>query len=198
MKSSFLRPAAALALALGLAACGGSETFTVKGTVSSLAYPGLVLTNNGVDLPIAVGATTFSFPGSLEYGETYKVLVKANPAHQTCLANENFNADTAGRMASINVPVVCAINAFTVGGKITGLTTEGLVLTNGTTGGTVTVVKDATVFVFANSVAFDQSYGITVFKQPTGQTCTVANGVGVMGDAKVENVQVTCNVSIGS
>lgn len=197
MKSSFLRPVAALALALGLAACGGSESFVVKGTVDGQAYDGLVLTNNGVDLPIAKGTPTFSFPGSLEYGETYNVLVKTNPPHQTCEANPNFNADTAGRMATINVPVRCVINAYTVGGKITGLTTEGLVLTNGTTGGTIAVVKDATVFVFAAPVAFDQSYGVTILKQPTGQTCTITNGVGVMGDAKVENIQVTCNTSIG-
>lgn len=198
MKSSFLRPVVALALAAALAACGGTATYAVNGSVNGLVYPGLVLTNNGVDLPIAVGATTFSFPGSLEYGETYKVLVKTNPAHQTCVANENFNADTAGRMASINVPVVCGVNSFTVGGKITGLNTEGLVLTNGTTGGTISVVKDATVFVFTNGVAYDQSYGITILKQPTGQTCTVTNGVGVMGDAKVENIQVACSTSIGS
>lgn len=197
MKSSFLRPALALALALGLTACGGSATFGVNGTVTGQAYPGLVLTNNGVDLPIAVGTTTFSFPGSLEYGETYKVLVKTDPPHQTCEADARYNADTAGRTAAINVPVVCSINAFTVGGKITGLNAVGLVLTNGTTGGTVTVVKDATVFVFANPVTFDQSYGVTILNQPAGQTCTVTNGVGVMGDAKVDNVQVTCSASIG-
>ena len=197
MKSSFLRPAAALALALGLAACGGSESFVVGGTVYGLAFDGLVLTNNGVTLPIAKGATTYSFPGSLEYGETYNVLVKTNPPHQTCEANPNFNADTAGRMASINVPVRCAVNAFTVGGKITGLTAEGLELINGTTGGTVGVVKDATVFNFATPVAFGQSYGVTILKQPTGQTCTITNGVGEMGDVKVDNIQVTCSTSIG-
>jgi hypothetical protein len=197
MKSSFLRPVLALALAAGLAACGGTATFGINGTVTGQVYPGLVLTNKGTDLPIAVGTTTFSFPGSLEYGESYNVLVKTNPAHQTCESNPQYNADTAGRTAAINVPVACVINAYTVGGKITGLTTEGLVLTNGTTGGTVAVVKDATVFVFGTSVAYGQSYGITILKQPTGQTCAVTNGVGVMGDAKVENIQVTCNTSIG-
>lgn len=197
MKSSFLRPALALALALGLTACGGSATFEVKGTVTGQEFPGLVLTNNGVDLPIAVGATTFSFPDSLEYGETYNVLVKTNPPHQTCEANDRYNADTAGRTAAINIPVMCGLNAFTIGGKITGLTTDGLILTNGTTGGTVTVVKDATVFVFAIPVAYDRSYGVTVLQQPTGQSCAVTNGVGKMGDAKVDNIEVTCNTSIG-
>ena len=80
----------------------------------------------------------------------------------------------------------------TVGGKVIGLTTDGLVLTNGTTGGTIAVVKGATVFVLPVNVSFGQSYGVTILKQPTGQTCTVVNGVGEMGDAKVENIEVTC------
>jgi RNase P/RNase MRP subunit p29 len=197
MKSSFLRPALALALAAGLVACGGKATFGINGTVIGQAYAGLVLTNNGTDLPIALGATTYSFPGSIEYGEPYEVTVKTNPPNQTCETDPQTRSGTAGRTATINVAVQCVINTFSVGGKITGLTTEGLVLTNGTTGGTVTVVKDATVFAFAAPVAFGQSYGVTVLTQPKGQTCAVTNGVGIMGNAKVENIQVTCNTSIG-
>lgn len=197
MKSSFLRPALALALALGLSACGGSATFGINGTVTGLAYPGLVLTTNGVELPIAVGATSFSFPNSLEYGDIFNVQVKTNPAHQTCEPDERYNAGTAGRTASINVLIHCRVNTFTLGGKVTGLTTDGLVLTNGTSGGTVAIAKGATGFVFPTQVAFAQSYGVTVLTQPTGQTCVVTNGVGEMGDAKVENIQITCNTSIG-
>lgn len=197
MKSSFLRPALAFALALGLTACGGSASFSVNGTVTGLAYPGLVLTNNGVNLPIAVGTTTFSFPGSLEYGETFNVQVKTNPPHQTCEPDARYNADTAGRTATINVPIRCLINAFSLGGTITGLTADNLVLTNGTAGGTVAIAKGAASFVFPAPVAFGQSYGVTVLTQPTGQSCVVTNGVGEMGDAKVDNIKLTCNTSIG-
>ena len=193
MKSSYLRPALALALALGLAACGGTETFTVAGSIQGLAHPGLVLTNNGgADLAVAANSTTFAFPSSIEYGETYDVKIKTQPAHQTCEIDPNFDSDTAGRMASINIPVRCFTNTFTVGGKISGLTTEGLVLTNGTAGGTVKVAKDATAFAMPNPVPYGESYGVTVLEQPAGLTCTVTNGVGEMGDAKVESVQVTC------
>ena len=192
MKSSFLRPALALALALGLSACGGTATYTVSGTVSGLAFPGLVLTNNGVDLPVASGATTYAFPSSIEYGETYDVSVKANPAHQTCIADPDRKAGTAGRLATISVEVQCVTNSATVGGKVIGLTTDGLELTNGTMGGSIAVVKGATVFVLPVNVSFGQSYGVTILKQPAGQTCTVVNGVGEMGDAKVENIEVTC------
>lgn len=197
MKSSSLRPALALALALALSACGGSASFSVNGTVGGLEYPGLVLSNNGADLPIAVGTTTFSFPGSLEYGDTFDVQIKANPAHQTCETDTRFSTGTAGRTASINVPIACRINTFPLGGKVTGLTTDGLVLINGTTGGTIGILKGAAGFAFPVQVAFGQSYGVTVLTQPAGQTCVVSNGIGVMGDAKVDNVEVTCNTSIG-
>lgn len=193
MKLSNLRPVLALALALGLAACGGSESFTVAGTINGLAYPGLVLTNKTAELAVPANATTFAFPDSLKYGDTYDVQIKAQPAHQTCQVNDTLNNDTAGRMASINVPVICFVNTFTLGGKVTGLTADGLVLTNGTAGGSVTVAKTATEFALPIAVAYGESYGVTVLKQPTGQTCTVSNGVGVMGDARIDTVQVTCN-----
>jgi hypothetical protein len=192
MKSSYLRPALALALALGLAACGGTEKFTIAGVIGGLAYPGLVLTNNGgSDLPVAANATTFSFPGEIEYGETYNVQIKTQPAHQTCEVDGNFDSDTAGRMAAINIPIRCFTNTFTLGGKISGLTNEGLKLTNGTAGGSVNPVAGATAFVLP-AIPYGESYGVTVLQQPTGQSCTVTNGVGEMGDAPVDNVQVTC------
>ena len=191
MKSLFTRRFAAVALALALGACGGTATFEVKGVIAGLVYPGLILVNNGgPDLPIAAGATTFAFPAHVDYGSTYAVTVKAQPAHQNC--NPVNGSDTAGRLAAINIGISCAVNAFTIGGTITGLTTDGLVLTNGTLGGTNAPAKDATAFTFANSVPYGASYGVTILTQPTGQTCTVANGVGVMGDAAIANMVVTC------
>ncbi|MGZ8290104.1 MAG: hypothetical protein ACXW2U_04490 [Telluria sp.] len=198
MKSSFLRPAMALALALGLSACGGSATYTVGGPIDGLVYPGLVLANGGAELAVAAGSTSYAFPGTIEYGKTYAVTVKTNPAHQSCVAIERYATGTAGQTAGINAAVGCVINTFTVGGKVSGLTTEGLVLTNGTEGGTATILKDATAFTFATPVKYGETYGVTILKQPAGQTCTLSNGVGLMGDAKVENIQVTCNTSIGS
>jgi len=196
MKSIFTRTAIVLALALGLAACGGKASFTVSGTVVSLKYPGLVLNNNGTDLPIAVGTTTFSFPNTISYGETYDVTVKINPLHQTCLppigGTTGHAIDTAGRMASISVEIDCAVNSFTVGGSVSGLTADGLVLTNGSSGGTVTVANAATAFTFP-AVIYGVSYGVTVLTQPTGLTCSVSpNGTGVMGDAAVADIAVTC------
>lgn len=190
-------PAILLVAALSLAACGGKASFPIKGTVNNVVYSGLVLSSNGMDLPVPVGATSFSFPNSISYGEVFNVLVKTPPLHQSCntispLTGFETATDTAGRTATINVSVNCFINTFTIGGSVSGVTTDGLVLTNGTAGGTVTVPIAATSYAFATTVPYNVSYGVTVLTQPTGSVCTVANPTGVMGDAAITNINVTC------
>lgn len=202
MTSTFMRPAIALALALSLAACGGKASFPIAGTVVGLSYDGLVLSTNGMDLPVAHTATSFVFPNSLSYGEVYNVVAKTQPLHQTCTVGSfvspagvllNGPTDTAGRLGAINIGVACSLNTRAVGGTIDGLTTLGLKLTNGSTGGTVAPLADAKVFTMPNLVPYGATYGITVLEQPPGQTCTVApNGTGVMGDDAIDKIAVTC------
>lgn len=211
MKSSLIRPALALALAASLAACGGSDKaeFTVAGSVTGLVYDDLVLSNGGVPLKVAPPTTAgaavrFAFQDKLEYGDTYDVQVTTQPAHQRCdpgvpaggiYAN---NADTAGRLQTIDIAIACVINEYTVGGTITGLTGAGLVLANGSTGGTYTAETPATppsttpITYALPTVKFGTTYGITVTRQPAGQVCTIVNPTGTMGDANVTNVNVTC------
>ena len=211
MKSSLIRPALALALAASLAACGGSDKaeFTVAGTVNGLVYEDLVLTNAGVQLKVVPPTTPeapvrFAFPDKLEYGDTYDVRVLAQPKHQFCEPGAPVNgfyannADTAGRLVSIDIVMKCTINEYTVVGTITGLKGAGLVLANGSTGGTYTAATPATppsttpIAYELPPVKFNITYGVTVSKQPVGQVCTVANPTGTMGDVKVQNVNVTC------
>ena len=190
MKSTFVRAGIAGALALGLVACGGSEKFTIRGGITGLAQPGLVLENKGTTITIAPNATTFSFPEAIDYGDTYRVTVKTDPAHQNC--HVRGGAGTAGQYVDIDMLVECFQNAYSIGGKVSGLTVDGLVLANGSSGGTVTLLKDTTAFTFAKLVPDGATYGVTVLTQPTGLHCTVANGVGTMGEAKIENLEVTC------
>jgi hypothetical protein len=192
MTPTFIRPAIALALALALAGCGGGKaSFPINGTVAGLTYGGLVLTTNGMDAVVPAGATSFTFPNSLSYGDAFNVTVKADPAHEKCFVGSG-GVDSAGHTASINVVVTCGLNQIALGGKISGLTADGLKLTNGSTGGTTTPVAGATSFVLA-AVPYGVSYGVTVLTQPTGQTCTVGpNGTGVMTDTAVDDIQVTC------
>ena len=124
MSLTFMRPALALTLALTLAACGGKATFPVSGTIVGLSYKGLVLSTNGMDLPVEAGRSSFSFPNQLSYGEVYNVVAKAQPEHQTCsvlsFAGPNgivYNGptDTAGRFGAINIGVLCTTNQVALG-----------------------------------------------------------------------------------
>ncbi len=47
-------------------------------------------------------------------------------------------------------------------------------------------------FTFASLVPSDLQYAVTVQTNPTGQTCSVANGTGTVGDTGVTNVSVSC------
>jgi hypothetical protein len=110
-------------------------------------------------------------------------------------------------MVTINVPVVCTLNSYTLEGYITGLTGEGLQLINGSTSSTALTVTVADVttaaaataagtptpsFAIATAVYYNTPYGVSILTQPAGQTCTVTNGNGVMGDATVTNIAINC------
>ena len=95
-------------------------------------------------------------------------------------------------LAAIDVGVFCSLNSYAIGGTITGLTSEGLVLTNGSVGGTFTATATATAFTLP-AVAYGSTYGVSVLTQPANDVCTVTqNGSGLMGDAAVTNIAVSC------
>ncbi|PKB22486.1 hypothetical protein [Janthinobacterium sp. 64] len=192
MKLSCLRPLAALLLTLGLAACGGKASYDVSGTVSNLNNNGLILASGGEELPIAAGQTSFSFKKRIDYGSDYNITVKQQPAHMTC--GISGGSGSAGHYINISAAVSCTQNAYSVGGTISGLTVEGLVLINGNE--TTTVAKDATAFTMASPVADGRNYNITVSPtQPKGLLCVVqpGTGVGTMGEANVTSVKIACN-----
>lgn len=192
MKSSTLRAGAALACALALSACGGSDgDLYVGGTFTGVTKPGLVLQNNGgADLaidPTNNGAGRFFFPDLVETDSDYNVTVKSIPTNASeCVATSN-----RGRVAfSIDtIRITCTIRQHELKGSVTGLTGNNLVLVNGAD--RVPVPAGATSFSMAK-VNEDAPYGVAVLTQPDNQTCTVANGSGVMGAADVTNVAVTC------
>jgi hypothetical protein len=192
--TKFVRFVVAAAMTMGLAACGGKAQFEIQGTVNKLKYPGLVLASNGQTVSVPANATTFKFGSTIDYGTTYKVTIQTQPAHQQCgVVN---STDTAGRMQSINVLVNCEMNSYAIGGAVSGLTVDGLVLINGSND-TVTLSKGSTSYAFLSGVEYGTTYGVTVLTQPAGLRCRVANGAGVMAEAAVTNINVTCEASLG-
>jgi hypothetical protein len=171
-------------------------TYSVGGTVSGLASGGsVVLQNNGGnDLSVAAsGAFTFSTP--LAAGAAYHVTVRTNPTGQTCtVAN---GTGTVGAANVTNVAVTCAANpAYTVGGTLSGLASGATVVLRNNGGNDLSVTANGP-FTFSTALAAGAAYSVTVATNPTGQTCTVANGTGTIGAANVTSVAVTCATSGG-
>jgi uncharacterized repeat protein (TIGR03803 family) len=81
--------------------------------------------------------------------------------------------------------------SYTVGGTVSGLASgESLTLQNN--GGFDLVVTANGSFTFMAAQPTGASYAVTVLTQPSGQTCTVANGSGTVADSNITNVAVTC------
>jgi Kelch motif/Galactose oxidase, central domain len=83
---------------------------------------------------------------------------------------------------------------YSIGGTITGLTSSGLVLANGSGGAVDTVgpAAGATSFTFPNALASGSNYAVTIQTQPTSELCQVTNGTGQVGGAAVMSVVVAC------
>lgn len=82
---------------------------------------------------------------------------------------------------------------YNIGGTLSGLNDgESIVLFNNDNDADDALeLSENGGFVFTNKLMADESYSITVFQAPEGQTCTVLNGEGlVSGD--VSNISVTC------
>jgi hypothetical protein len=177
-----------LTCAIGLAACGGYTGLTLGGTVSGLTNSGLVLANGGDTVSVPANATSYVFPNQVDVGSSFHVTIQSQPQHMTCVIADITG--TVGTTATSNISVACAQNSYTVGGTITGLTADNLVLINGTD--RLSVAANATEFTMPSKVPDGSVYGIAVLTQPTGLTCTVLNGTAPMGQALVDNVRVTC------
>ena len=194
MKSSYLRAGAALACALMLSACGGSDgNMLLGGQFRGVTKTGLVLQNNGgsdlVINPTNTGSGDFAFSSLVETDDRYNVTVK--PGSIPSNASECTVTNGAGRVVYdvVNILVVCTLKQHELKGTVTGLTGANLVLLNGSD--KVAVPAGATSFAMTK-INEDAPYGITVLTQPDNQTCTVANGSGTMGANDVTNVAVTC------
>jgi len=201
MKFRFLRPTILTALALGLSACGGSNTFPVYLTVDGLVYSPLVLIDNvsGKEFSITPDMLTTShkiaYPLTLNYGDLYNIVIKpaasapsnasGMPPHQTCVIARN--QDTAGRLSEINVVVSCTVLAPSVNGTIKlpdGKHATGLTIVDGSR--PAFVALDASTSYAFNGVTYNTSFTPIITAQPTDTTVHCAFTKPVNGIPKVD------------
>jgi len=195
MKSSYLRASAALACAALLSACGGDDgQLLLGGQISGVTKPGMILTNNGgsdYEIPVpanGTGVTTFYFPNLISSDDKYNVQVKSVPSNIVPDSCQLVNNSGRAGFNVTTIQIACEYQTQALTGTISGLKNE-LVLINGSD--RQTIPAGATTFAMAR-VAQDAPYGISILANPAGQSCTIANGIGTMGAADVNNVVVTC------
>lgn len=197
--------AALLLVTMLLAACGGggdgssastatstvaaTSTYTVGGSISGLTSEGLILVNGTDTATPNASDTSFTFPTAVAAGTSYAVTVQLQPDAVNCTVSGG--SGVVGSANVTDVAVTCASAAFTVGGTISGLTGNGLVLADGTD--TTSPAPGATTFTFPTKLASAASFDVTVTTQPAGQTCAVSNGIGVILTSSVNNVALTCH-----
>jgi Galactose oxidase, central domain len=171
-----------------LTGCGGDSpppTYKVGGVVSGLT--GTVVLQNGADhLSVAMNGA-FAFPSLVASGQSYDVSVLTQPASQTCAVSHG-NGSVSANVTTVGV--ACTPDHFTIGGSVSGLSTAGLRLTDGSD--SITVAAGATSLGFPTPLETGASYAVTIAAQPSGELCNVASGAGTVAAANISDIAVTC------
>lgn len=80
-----------------------------------------------------------------------------------------------------------------LGGSVTGLTTDGLVLANGNS--TIAIPANATSYTFPDQIDDQGQYAITVQSQPSHLTCVVAHATGSATGVAIDAANVSCTLN---
>lgn len=175
-----------------LPACGGgagnssSTSYSIGGTVSGL-IGSVVLQNNNINSLSITSNGAFIFTNPVANLSSYNISILTQPAGQTCSVSNGTGTVTGMNVS--NIALVCSTISYSVGGTITGL--AGTLVLQDNNSDNLTDSTNGT-FTFASQVANGSPYGVTVFKQPVGQGCSVVNGTGTITLGNVNNVGITC------
>lgn len=169
--------------------CNAPGNFAISGTTTGYAGSGLQLQINGGEI-LAVTGSNFAFVNAINDGGQYNVQVKVQPTSpvQICTPQQNVGIVTGA--AVTNISINCSTVPYSVGGYVNGLTGSGLKLQiNG--GQTLARSVDG-FFLFGNPLADLTAFDVTVSEQPTGQTCSVSQGFGIVNGSGVYSTVVQC------
>jgi N-acetylneuraminic acid mutarotase len=169
-----------------------TEFFSIGGEVSGLEGEGLTLELNNTDGLLIESDGSFVFPTALIDGSAYLVTVASQPLGpaQTCSVDNAGGYLDGGPVE--NVIVVCETNLYRVGGLVSGLTGQGLLLDNN--GLEQHAINGNGSFHFPTLHPQGTPYEVIILQQPTApaQTCSVDGGIGEVGVEHVTSIEVDC------
>ena len=194
MKSMYARATAGALCAAMLAGCGGSDngSLALMVTINGLSKPGLILKNGDQTMAVSVGETTKYFPTLIAEDSTINIEIVQQPTAAECKVDAATSTNIkANYYSALRTVVNCETDSYWLGGTVSGLTQDQLVLTVGSL--TVTLRPDSNMsFQFPSKIYDGANYGVTVLQQPAGLTCTVQNGTGTMPSGDKLDLVVTC------
>ena len=172
----------------------GPTYYYVSGMVSGLSGSGLVLElNDDAQIQIAVDGSFGFIESPLETGNTYEVSIHNQPTTPSQACTVTNGSGTVAESNIETVEIVCTDNTFRVGGLLSGLAGDGLLLSLNDTWELSPEANGDITFNTAYLVDGSQ-YDVTVKQNPEGpnQTCSVENGQGVISGFDVTAVDIRC------
>ncbi|MES2316413.1 MAG: hypothetical protein V4631_02875 [Pseudomonadota bacterium] len=199
MKNFYLRTSLALACAFGLVACGGgNQNLVLYVALEGVTETGLTITNNdGAPLPVPPAVSLLNFPDRVSEDTNFNIKIATQPSNAVCTV-ANGQGKT-GAISPNNIKITCIAIPHNVSATVTGLTATGLVVVNGPMQYTIPPGVSSFNFTLTaadgsktGQVGDGSAYGFVILTQPTGQTCSIANGGGIMDNVDITNVAITC------
>jgi hypothetical protein len=169
-----------------------ADTYTIGGTVSGLGSgASVVLLDNGGDALTVTANGVFTFATPLTSGAAYAVTVGTQPAGETCTVSGGSGTVGTANITSVAVSCAAVVAKYTIGGTVSGLSASASVVLLDNGGDALTVSANG-AFTFKTPLLGGAAYAVTVGTQPTGETCSLSGGSGMVGAANVTSVTVKC------
>lgn len=169
--------------------------YTLSGSVSGLATGNTVSLslNQGLEI-LDISTNSFMFQTGLTNGSSYSVEISANPIspNQTCIVN-----NSSGQINGFdidNIEVICSTNQYFVGGVVTGLHADNVLVLQNNSADDLIIHNDG-VFVFDTPMDDLSNYEVTILSQPSDpiQNCTLNQQNGSISGNDITNIQVNCD-----
>jgi hypothetical protein len=190
---------------LGLAACGGDHPPGLTPVVSNekppnfISYPDPNLFVQGVTInplvPTITGGTPTNYlvqpdlPVGLRIDAEGRIV--GTPTQNTAPATYIVTAGNTAGTTSFGVRIT-VVGRYVVGGTVTGLTGTGLVLTvNGVS--PLNITADGS-YTFPDRFVPGDNFDVGVATQPSGQSCSVTAGSGVIANSDYHGAFVACSM----
>ena len=155
-----------------------ASLYSVGGNLAGLSSgKQVVLQNDGADNLTLNANGVFTFPTKIASGSGYGVSVLTQPTGENCAVVQGSGKINGANIT--NVSVTCAGNLYNVAAAVTGLISgRSLVLRNN--GGDDLTFTNSGTKNFNTALATGSRYAVSVYSQPTGESCVVSGGTGTM------------------